>query len=257
MQRVTRNLFKIAFDHQTPRPHLIIHLGEEGLISRTNWQGLNSLSDTSIRELIAFVNSKSYLHSDAVLSFHTGFFQSASHFHAHLVLPLQSVLPLLDSENDVCDEGNVCGANRQKFEIEMKRYQQKKEVDGEKFWQKDVQGVNFKQIPVREVNTNAEYDILFDDILPRIRFRLREIPADSEEAQAMVLQAMSDFATKHGLFNRKVTGSHICLRLEKGMKGEGSYIAATPAFCYTYNPDREAWLQRLRASNLDALIFLT
>eukprot|EP00041_Stephanoeca_diplocostata_P009496 m.146261 g.146261 ORF g.146261 m.146261 type:complete len:441 (+) comp17766_c0_seq2:166-1488(+) len=276
------NQWSICFDTPTPRPHLIIFPKGDLYTRLCVLKGkvnLNTLSRSERDSLVAYCCdcNVSFKWSCAVLSVHTGFFQSkqTNSFHAHFCGTARAVCQMVANPPPIVEKidwdrksaKRFEWNSREKFIERIRDYQAGAGRKGKGYYVEDVQNTKFSKLAARSYlgPLAAPCKLVFHPSEPRIGFVLLERAGPRLQQLQELLQMMYDFALAEKLFSRGF-GAHICLRIGETWDGYDpsgffdnveAYIQCAPALVYQLHPGRDQWLEDLRRKESKSIVILT
>lgn len=266
------DLFNIKFDIGTPRNHLII-LFKNSLLRKSH-MSIKDLNDDEIEYLLRLVDDFVYAinaqNEEFTLSFHTGSWASAKHFHAHLCLSTDLYLRLFNEKNLHINEmsssknwnmdlpssdlkdlyiKNVINYNVSNHENSMK-YKKKEIISIKSSQANKVPKISRYIIPFyNKSNMKIEYD----SHIPKISINLKKNVKDKwniESVKFETLKSLIDYSKKNGYFEKN-NGSHVCLKMYQNVEG---YLRISADRYYDLHPLPDSFLKNFEDMSTECSI---
>lgn len=283
----------LEYDVFSPRSHLIIV--KHGLSSQyqQKFENLNTLTEDDLHDVVVFtltsIDSLHVADCVAVLSFHTGFFQSKAsmYFHAHICLNLLTYTTLLEyplpplkkidwdqirPTRDWLPASDAGESRAQVYFRSVKNYFHKTKEAGVGYYRDDFERCTFNALQKRDFVVFEKCRIVYHENEPLLGFTLAPEDPLLEQPQShltYLLSAIRRFAASSAdvnIFDRK-TGAHVCVRLtnswgeyvpdgDENFLKVHAYIRVLPVLFYRLNPDRDRWLDRCKHAHAVSKSFI-
>lgn len=255
-------VFRIEFDIPTPRAHLIILF--KTATFRKSHKSVRDLTEPEVKSLIdlvddfmTMINGQSETYT---LSFHTGAWASAHHFHGHISIDVGLYLRLLEEKNlDVQDFAVSKNWNQKLKNTGIKdlyvknvvNYTSKNNAISKEYQEEELEIIkNFdkSKIVLKYIMpflNKHSVELVYDDKMPILRFVPKEkFRTGGRDMKVLMLRTLVDYANKNEYFE-KSGGSHICLR----MGGEfEAFLRIRADKFYLIHPQRDQFLENFERS---------